>query len=63
MSKRKYKPGCYIVSLDVLMKQEKIFFKGKLVNRTWFANWQLHYADFQLSLLEIREAVKIEDNA
>lgn len=27
---KKYKPGQYIVSLDHLMKQERIFFMGKL---------------------------------
>ena len=28
---QKYKPGQYIVSLDHLMEQERIFFMGKLV--------------------------------
>lgn len=37
----KYKPGQYIVSLDHLMEQERIFFMGKIVNRSWFVNWQL----------------------
>lgn len=32
---QKYKPGQYIVSLDHLMEQERIFFMGKLVNRSW----------------------------
>ncbi len=36
---RKYKPGQYIVSLDHLMEQERIFFMGKVVNRSWFVNW------------------------
>ena len=57
----KYKPGAYIVSLDHLMEQEQIFFREKLVNRAWFANWQLQYANFQLSLLVIREAVRTEE--
>lgn len=41
MSKRKYKPGCYIISLDDLMKQEFVYCAGKLVHKGWFGNWQL----------------------
>jgi hypothetical protein len=58
---QKYKPGQYIVSLDHLMEQERIFFMGKIVNRSWFVNWQLWYADLALSKLDIREAVKTEE--
>ena len=58
---QKYKPGQYIVSLDHLMEQERIFFMGKLVNRSRFVNWQLWYANLELSKLDIREAVKMEE--
>lgn len=58
---QKYKPGQYIVSLDHLMEQERTFFMGKLVNRSWFVNWQLLYANLELSKLDIREAVKMEE--
>ncbi len=58
---QKYKPGQYIVSLDHLMEQERIFFMGKIVNRSWFVNWQLWYVDLELSKLNIREAVKKEE--
>ena len=58
---KKYKPGQYIVSLNHLMEQERIFFMGKIVNRSWFVNWQLWYADLALSKLDIREAVKTEE--
>ena len=34
---------------------------GKLVNRSWFVNWQLWYANLELSKLDIREAVKMEE--
>ena len=57
----KYKTGQYIVSLDHMMEQERIFFMGKLVNRSWFVNWQLWYAQLELSKLNIREAVKAEE--
>lgn len=58
---KKYKPGQYIVSLDHLMEQERIFFMMKIVNRSWFVNWQLWYAQLELSKLNIREAVKMEE--
>lgn len=58
---QKYKPGQYIVSIDHLMEQERIFFMGKIVNRGWFVNWQLWYAQMELSKLDIREAVKMEE--
>ena len=60
-TEQKYKPGQYIVSLDHLMEQERIFFMGKVVNRSWFVNWQLWYAQLELSKLDIREAVKAEE--
>lgn len=58
---KKYKPGQYIVSLDHLMEQERIFFMGKIVNRSLFVNWKLWYLDLALSKLDIREAVKTEE--
>lgn len=58
---QKYKPGRYIVSIDHLMEQEQVFFMGKFVNRSWFVDWQLWYAKMELSKLDIREAVKMEE--
>ena len=62
MNKRKYKPGCYIISLDDLMKQEFVYCAGKLVHKGWFGSWQVRYANRELARLRIREAKKIEDN-
>lgn len=58
MSKRKYKPGGYIISLDELMKQEFVYCAGKLVHKGWFGSWQLQYANSELAQLRIREAKK-----
>lgn len=58
---KKYKPGQYIVSLDHLMEQERIFFMGKIVNRSLFVNWKLWYLDLALRKLDIREAVKTDE--
>lgn len=60
MSKRKYKPGGYIISLDKLMKQEFVYCAGKLVHKGWFGSWQLRYANSELIRLRIREAKEIE---
>lgn len=62
MSKRKYKPGVYIISLDKLMKQEFVYYDGKLVHKGWFGSWQLRYANSELLRLRIREAKEIEGN-
>lgn len=61
MSKRKYKPGCHIVSLDVLMKQEFVYCAGKLLHRGWFGSWQLRYANDELSRMRVRKAIKINE--
>jgi hypothetical protein len=62
MSKRKYEPGGYIISLDKLMKQEFVYCAGKLVHKGWFGSWQLRYANSELLQLRIREAQEIDDN-
>ena len=62
MSKRKYKPGSYIISLDDLMKQEFVYCAGKLVHKGWFGSWHLRYANCALSRLRIREAKKFKEN-
>ncbi len=41
MSKRKYRRGGHIMSLDELARQEIIFFRKQPVHFGWFGNWQL----------------------
>ena len=38
-----------------------LLYGKKLVNRSWFVNWQLWYVNLELSKLDIREAVKMEE--
>lgn len=57
----RYKPGAYIVSLDHLMGQELVYYRGKLLHKGWFGNWQLWYAKSELARLRIREAVRTEE--
>lgn len=40
MSKRKYRRGCRILSLDELARQEVVFWVDKPTARGWFMSWQ-----------------------
>ena len=40
MSKRKYRKGDQITSLDELAKQELVYFFDKITHRGWFMSWQ-----------------------
>ena len=40
-SRRKYRKGGHILSLDDLMKQDLIYFCDKIYHRGWFKNWKL----------------------
>lgn len=61
MSKRKYKPGPPIRTLDELAKQDFIYFFGRILPRGWFMNWQLRLTTDCLNRGWIRSAVKIEN--
>ncbi len=61
MSKRKYRPGQPIRTLDELVKQDLIYFFGRIMPRGWFLNWQLRLTTDYLNSGWIRSAVKIED--
>ena len=41
MTKPKYKKGEHIRSLDELVRQEKIWWNGRVWDRTWFMNLQI----------------------
>ena len=40
MSKRKYRKGGKITSLDELAKQEFVYFYDKITHCGWFGSWQ-----------------------
>lgn len=44
MSKRKYRRGCRILSLDELARQEVVFWIDKPTARGWFLSWQFRMA-------------------
>lgn len=43
MSKKKYRPGDVINSLDDLLRQDFIFFNGKILHRGFFLSWSIHF--------------------
>lgn len=60
MSKRLYQKGEKITSLDELMKQEFIYLNDKILNKGWFQNWQMHWAEIWIKRGHITKAIKIE---
>ena len=58
---KKYIKGEQIKSLDELMKQEFIYFGGKVVNVGWFQNWQIVMANLYIKYGHIFEAINLED--
>lgn len=44
MSKRKYRKGGKITSLDELDKQEFVYFFDKITHHGWFGSWQISLA-------------------
>lgn len=57
----KYIKGEPIKSLDELVKQEFVYFGGKVVNIGWFQNWQIGMADLYIKYGYIYEAINLED--
>ena len=43
MSKRKYRKGDKITSLDEVAKQEFVYFYDKITHCGWFGSWQLRF--------------------
>lgn len=60
MQRSKYKPGERIKSLQEMMNQDIIFVRGKPVNKGFFQNWSLHYAEQQINFGLVFEAIKTE---
>ena len=61
MSKRKYRPGRQIHTLDELVNQDLVYFGKKITPSGWFMSWQLRLTTDYLNRGWIRSAVKIED--
>lgn len=57
----KYIKGEPITSLDELMKQEFVYFGGKVVNVGWFQNWQIGWTNRYLKYYGVFEAINLQD--
>ena len=57
----KYIKGEPITSLDELMKQEFVYFGGKVVNVGWFQNWQIGMVNRYLKYNGVFEAINLEN--
>lgn len=44
MSKRKYRRGCHILSLEELARQDIVFWRDKPTTKGWFLSWQFKMA-------------------
>lgn len=60
--KRKYKQGEVIHSFDELMKQDMIYFYGKIYHYGWFSGWQAGWLQRWLDNGMIYKAIKKEQN-
>ena len=61
VSKRKYKPGGVICTLDELLHQDFVFFNGKILHRGFFLSWSIHFILNSLGNGCLRYAVREED--
>ena len=59
-SRRKYRQGERITSLDDLMSQDRIFFMDKVVSAGWFGSWQIRWVLERVKAGQIYYAVKEE---
>ena len=60
MSRRKYRPGPKITSLNELMEQEFVYWNNKITPKGWFQSWQIRMAQCAIDRGIIRQAIKIE---
>lgn len=60
MSKRLYKKGEKITSLDELMTQEFVYMRHKITHKGWFSSWQIRWMKNWIDLGWVYKAEKIE---
>lgn len=60
MSKKKFRKGFRIKSLNELVEQEFVYFNDKVTHRGWFESWPIRTAKEMIARGCIRAAIKIE---
>jgi hypothetical protein len=61
-SKRKYKPGEVISSLDELASQEFIYIRHKIYHRGWWQSLQFHFVKRHMDAGFIRKAERVVED-
>lgn len=60
MSKKKFRKGYRIKSLNELVEQEFVYLNDKVTHRGWFESWPIRTAKAMIAYGCIRAAIKIE---
>lgn len=59
----KYKKGSRITCLEELVRQDIVFFRDKVLHRSFFQSWQIRYAVFQIEHGTLFRAEKTDDGS
>lgn len=59
----KYKKGSRITCLEELVKQDMVFFRDKVLHRSFFQSWQIRYAIIQIERGTLFRAKKTDDGS
>lgn len=59
----KYKKGSRITCLEELVKQDMVFFREKVLHRSFFQSWQIRYAIIQIERGTLFRAEKTDDGS
>ncbi|WP_085833867.1 hypothetical protein [Clostridium merdae] len=60
MSRRKYRKGPKITSLNELMEQDFVYWNNKITPKGWFQNWIMCMANRAIKNGVLRQAIKVE---
>lgn len=56
----KYKKGSRITCLEELVRQDMVFFRDKVLHRSFFQSWQIRYAIIQIEKGVLFRAERVE---
>lgn len=59
----KYKRGSRISCMEELLSQETVFFRGKVLHKSFFKSWQIRYTEEQIRLGTLCRAEKMGDGS
>lgn len=59
----KYRKGSRITCMEELVKQDVVFFREKVLHRSFFQSWQIRYAIIQIERGTLFRAEKADDSS